>query len=218
MAKHYRATTFPKRGSPKREPYERVLIVVEGSNTELYYFQALIDHLKLSTANVTVDPNSDSAPQSVVQHAKKQYEESKRSGDAFDRVYCVFDKDRHSTYQSAINEVKTARPANVFEVMTSVPCFEYWLLLHFSYTTKPYDRSEKRSSCDCVTDDLQLHLPDYDNKGDIITFSEKVIPFIPTALIHAERANREAERNDTDNPSTSVNLLVQYLHNLKSSK
>jgi hypothetical protein len=217
MGKRSRSTAFPKRRSPKREPYDRVLIVIEGRNTELYYFQALIDHLKLSTANVEVDPESGSAPQSVVQYAKQRYKNSVNSGDAFDRVYCVFDKDQHPGYPDAVNAVKIARPANIFYLSHSVPCFEYWLLLHFEYTARPYNRRGQHSPCKCVTDDLRQYLPDYD-KGDRNTFSEKLLPLVQTALANAERANREAEQHDTDNPSTRVNLLVQYLYGLKSDK
>ncbi|MCB0105425.1 MAG: RloB domain-containing protein [Caldilineaceae bacterium] len=213
MAKRSRSTRFPDRRPPRREPYDRILIVIEGSKTELYYFQLLIDKLKLSTANIEVDPDSGSAPQSVVRHAKQQYKQSLRSGDGFDRVYCVFDKDQHPGYQDAINAVKTAQPANVFYVAPSVPCFEYWLLLHFEYTTKPYAQRGQRSPADCVKDDLRQYLPAYD-KSDLHTF-EEVMPHVDTAIEHARRANSAAKRNDTDNPSTGVNLLVEYLQNLK---
>lgn len=213
MARSSRSTRFPHRRLPKREPYDHVLIVIEGSKTELYYFQLLIDQLKLSTANIEVDPNSGSAPQSVVQHAKQQYQKSLRSGNSFDRVYCVFDKDQHPRYQDAVSAVQTAKPANVFYVTPSVPCFEYWLLLHFEYTTKPYAQSGSRTPADCAKDDLKRHLPDYD-KGDLSTFQE-VLTFIKTAIDHAKRANHAAKQNGTDNPSTEVNLLVEYLQNLK---
>ncbi len=50
----------------------------------------------------------------------------------------MFDKDEHTTYQQAIDLIKKATPKAKWFVVTSVPCFEYWLLLHFNYTTQPY--------------------------------------------------------------------------------
>ncbi|MBN1547133.1 MAG: hypothetical protein JW902_10780, partial [Syntrophaceae bacterium] len=41
-----------RRETQKREPYDVVLIVCEGSKTEPNYLQELRDTLKLSTANV----------------------------------------------------------------------------------------------------------------------------------------------------------------------
>jgi hypothetical protein len=55
-----------RRSKPKRSPYDRVLIVCEGRKTEPYYFNALVDDLKLNTANVDVDGNSDSSPRSII--------------------------------------------------------------------------------------------------------------------------------------------------------
>ena len=40
------------RRGPRREPYDRVLIVCEGECTEPLYFQDLTAHYRLSTANM----------------------------------------------------------------------------------------------------------------------------------------------------------------------
>jgi len=39
-------------------------------------------------------------------------------------------------------------------VIASYPCFEYWLLLHFGYSRKPYARAGARSPADCLIEDL----------------------------------------------------------------
>lgn len=210
MARRSRHKRFPKRNAPKRSPYARVLIVCEGSKTEPIYFQQMIDHLKLNTANVEVDGGSGSAPRSVVQHAKKR---QKEDGD-FDRVYCVFDKDQHTTYEQAKSDVSNARPSNCFYAVTSVPCFEYWLLLHFAYTTKPFAPSGARTAADEVIVELKQHVPNY-QKGARDIFAQ-LIEQTEQAIQHARRANRQATKNDTDNPTTSVHELVAYLQNLKN--
>jgi hypothetical protein len=204
---------------PKRSPYDRVLIVSEGGKTEPYYFRALVGDLKLNTANVEVDGDSDSSPRSVVSYAKKRYDEDKKLNgkDAcFDRVYCVIDKDEHETYQEAINTIQTASPKNVFHATTSVPCFEFWILLHFDQTTKPFVRAGKRSPCDNLVHELKSHLPNY-GKGDK-TIYEQIKGKTDTAIMRAKQVNANVKASGSDNPSTSVPELIEYLRGLGKPK
>ncbi len=98
MARRARQIPGLARRQPKRSSYDRVLIVCEGSKTEPNYFRELVDHLRLNTANIEIDGDSDPSPKSVVAHAKRRYQQE----EDFDRVFCVFDKDEHSTYQQAV--------------------------------------------------------------------------------------------------------------------
>jgi hypothetical protein len=44
-------------------------------------------------------------PDSLLREAKQLYQKAKRSGNPYDRVYCVFDKDGHSKYQETRGEI-----------------------------------------------------------------------------------------------------------------
>lgn len=211
MARRARQIPGLARRQPKRSSYDRVLIVCEGSKTEPNYFRELVDHLRLNTANIEIDGDSDPSPKSVVAHAKWRYQQE---GD-FDRVFCVFDKDEHSTYQQAVREVAAEELAPAFSAITSVPCFEYWLLLHFIFTTKPYARSESYSPGQHVLRDLKVHLPEY-SKGSQHVYLQ-LMRYTDLAIRHAERASQQASQNQTDNPSTQVYRLVTYLRALKNS-
>ena len=106
-----------------RSSYDMVLIVCEGEKTEPNYFKALIDDFQLNTANVVVGKNTDgSSPKSIVNFALKEYRKERE----YDRVYCVFDKDRHSTYDDALHRIKKAGMDKGHSIIavTSVPCFE----------------------------------------------------------------------------------------------
>ena len=212
MSRRARNLAHLQRRAPKRDVYERVLIVCEGSKTEPNYFREMIDELKLNTANVEVDGDSDPSPRSVVRHAKQRY----REDTDFDRVYCVIDKDEHSTYQEALAEIAAAKPSGVFYAIPSVPCFEYWLLLHFVYTTRPYLRSENRSPGGHVFYELREHLPGYEKSSRKIY--KQVMLHTARGIDHAKRANGAAEKARTDNPSTQVYRLVEYLRDLKEQK
>lgn len=196
-----------------RASYDRVLIVCEGSKTEPHYLQELINCLELNSANVEVDGDSSSSPISVVKHARNRYIEEKRMGDIFDKVYCVFDKDTHDSYDAALTVIDNLKPKDVFKAINSVPCFEYWLLLHFDYTTKPYVGNGTKSSCANLIDDLKKYLPDYD-KGNRGIYSE-IAKQTPQAIALSKRSLAQATANGTDNPTTYIHDLVEYLKNLK---
>jgi len=207
-----RAKELARRKS-SRAPYDRVLIVCEGSKTEPNYLRELIDYLRLSSANVEVDGDSGSSPINVVKHAKLRYREEQAKGDAFDRVFCVFDKDAHSTYAEAMRALSGLKPRGVFQSIPSVPCFEYWLLLHFAYSTRPYHASGRRSACDCLIGELRNYMPGYAKGGKGIF--EQVMAQTDQAVAFSERALQAAEKAGTDNPTTRMHELAEYLKRLK---
>lgn len=198
----------------KRAPYDRVLIVCEGSKTEPNYLRELIAYLKLNSANVEVYGSCGSSPISVVTYAKKRYLEEKRKGDLFDRVVCVFDRDSHVSYARALNEISNLKPKNVFQVINSVPCFEYWLLLHFEFTTKKFLTTGSKSSCANLIKDLEKYLPNYD-KGESGIY-KRLMDKTDQAIRHSKRALKQGQEAGTDNPTTKMHELVLYLQQLKS--
>ncbi|MCP8899268.1 RloB family protein [Gilvimarinus xylanilyticus] len=197
----------------RRDPYDKVLIVCEGEKTEPHYFNGVKDYYGLNGANVEITGECGSDPLSVVSHAKQRYREERDAGDPFDKVFCVFDKDAHPNYQGALNQIKQFTPKGALQAVTSVPCFEYWLLLHFGPNTRPYANLPGNSAGAQVLKQLQNYMPAY-TKGTRGVFAE-LIDQLPFAIANAERALRQAEGNNTDNPSTHIHTLVQYLQTLK---
>ena len=112
----------------KRSQNPRVLIVCEGSKTEPYYFRALQDELKLISVRICAsDFGTD--PMSVVRFALSEWDKDGYDRD-YDRMYCVFDKDSHETYQEALKKINFENKQNKLPIygVPSVPCFEYWIL------------------------------------------------------------------------------------------
>lgn len=205
-----------KRKKAEKEPYDKVLIVCEGEKTEPHYFQEIQSHYQISSLNIVIDGNSGSNPSSVVNHAKALAKKEEKRGSPFDKVYCVIDRDNHPCYDSALAQIK-AQKGDVFQSAHSVPSFEFWLLLHFEYTTRGYV-SQKGSSVGAqVLSDLkkQEGMSKYD-KGEKGTF-KLLFDRLETAKTNAARGLVAAERNDTDNPSTHVHLLVDYLQRIKDT-
>ena len=131
-----------------------------------------------------------------------------RNGDRYDEVYCVFDRDEHERFDTARSKVKNWRLIPI----TSWPCFEYWILLHFGYTRKPYTHAgEKTPSQNCLSD-LKEKFPGYQkNAGGL--FSE-LGDKIEVAKIHSKTALKEAIETKNFNPSTEFHTLIEYLQSL----
>ncbi|MFQ5661427.1 MAG: RloB family protein [Gammaproteobacteria bacterium] len=198
-----------KRRRAQRDSYDVVLIVCEGSKTEPNYFRELRDDLGLNNFNVVVTGESGSDPDSVVQFAIRT---AKEDG-GYDRLFCVFDRDRHATYRAAIDRARNARIGIPVNTITSVPCFEYWLLLHFTYTDRAFAGTGNRSPCEEVISELHHHLRDY-VKGDRGIYMQTKAN-MDRAINHARRALAAAEATGTDNPTTLVFELVEYLKKLR---
>ena len=207
MAKRSPRNPF-RRTRPKREPYKRLLIVCEGSKTEILYFEEIKRRYRLSAANVTI-ANKGSAPVSVVKSANKLQDIERKLGEKYDDVFCVFDRDEHQTFDAACDEAKRKK----INVARSWPCFEFWLLLHFGYSRKPYARTGTRSPADECIRDLKDHLPDYEKaqKGLFRQLEDR----LEAGKINAERTIVDRRETNEPNPSTEIHYLVDYMQNLK---
>ena len=211
------------RKKASRAPYSKILIVCEGEKTEPNYFNELKDHLALNSANVMVSGECGSSPVSVVNYAIQIYVAERSAGDPFDKVFCVFDKDSHETYQQALDKIAGknqrlldgivgSKLEDIFVATTSVPCFEYWLLLHFDYTSAPFQGAGSKSACDQLVGELRKYMPDY-QKGNESIFNQ-LLDKQPKAMVFAENSLRAAEENANDNPSTRVHELIKELQGI----
>ena len=154
-----------------------------------------------------------SSPMNVYERARDRYDSEKgRVGGApYDCVFCVFDQDRHTNYQQALDTIRGAVPAGIFRAVPSVPCFEYWLLLHFVFRTQPYLGAGKESACDRLIKELRKHMPEY--RKSHLDFG-KLLPNLEQAVRHSRRALREAEKTGTDNPSTHVHKVAEHMQKM----
>jgi hypothetical protein len=203
-----------RREKAKQAPYERILIVCEGKKTEPHYFRGLCQDLRLNPVNVVIeDRKSGLDPKSLVAFAI----ETSKKDKGYDRVYCVFDKDKHVSYTAALDKIRAKRLAGgaTLHAITSVPCFEIWFLLHFTYTARPFSAAGDDSNCTLVIKGL-------DRKGRIRGYekgSKDIFNVLSdkteTAIRNAEKLENFHKTSQTDNPSTKVHELVQYLKGLK---
>ena len=201
------------RRKSKRQSYDKVLIVCEGEKTEPLYLEGARIHYGLASTNIKI-AGRGTDPASIFSYAKECFDRERNMGDPYDRVYCVFDKDVHHSYADAINSIQTARSKTVYFVIPSVPCFEFWFLLHYRYTTSPYNPLPGRSSCDQIIAELEKFIPGY-KKGNRNLFL-MLLENLDIAKTRAAKVCDQVKVAQTDNPSTKVHELVIYLQNIKS--
>lgn len=208
-----------ERKQNKRAPYDRILIVCEGSKTEPNYFKEIKSQYRLHPANVQIHPSKGTSPLQVVEYAEKIFKEgdlgNRITKRAFDQIYAVFDRDEHQTYLDALTkadslcrEIKNDDNKLIpFYAIPSNPCFEFWLLLHFKDVKALFHRNE-------VMKKLKIHYPDYKKnaqgvwehtKNNLDLASERATKLMTLSSLY----------NDAE-PNTAISDLVRTLTTLKN--
>ena len=200
----------------ERARYKRCLIVCEGTKTEPHYFHELLEDLGIPPQVVRIAPNDGASPDRVVARALALYTEDAESGDAYDMVYCVFDRDRHATFDAAVKRTEDLSAAGTpLLAITSTPCFEFWLLLHFGYTAQPFHAAGRKSVGDQVVAVLKTK-PGFGKygkgqKGICGLLKDK----LDDALKNAEKLRRHCAATESVNPATDIDKLVLELLKLR---
>jgi hypothetical protein len=208
-----------ERQRTERARSPRFLIICEGTKTEPNYLKELLSDLKIRSQTVTISPNDGSSPDRVLKHAIKMYDEDALNGDSFDKVFCVFDRDEHTTFNAAVQKIRElaeSDPPRPFFAITSAPCFEYWLLLHFGYTDAPFHSAGKKSVCDNLVKVLRTK-PGFKTYGK----GQSGIYWLlkdqtGVAIAAAKKARATAAESGHTDPHTYIDELIECLQALAS--
>lgn len=124
----------------------KISVVGEGA-TEWHYISSFN---KVENYKVSIRPSlpKKSTYSEIFNKAKQLINQG------YDRAYCLIDLDvcceDMVSYQKYLKEKKSIEKNKNIKVFETMPCIEYWFLLHFtSYSSKKY------SSCDEVVKDLR---------------------------------------------------------------
>lgn len=207
------------RSSGSREPRTRILIVSEGTKTEPNYFKEIRAELRLPAASIIIEPSEGTEPLSVVQSAEKLFLYGKKgslaiTAKAFDEVYVVFDRDDHPYYAQALAKAGTLdlkyrneykKPVRFFATPSN-PCFELWLLLHFTDIRSLVHRNE-------IIKNLKNYIKNYEKSSNDI-YSQTSM-FINDAISRAKNININSSPLSDNSPYTEVVTLVERLFSIK---
>lgn len=139
----------PRRRASAVALRRELLVFAEGLRTEEIY---LVDwHRRCrDRVHVTIDPYR-AGPLQLVERAvaaqRAESQEAKRGrGRAHDQIWCVFDRDEHPNFASAVD--LAARHG--IRLAVSNPCIELWFLLHFEDQTAFLDRHEAQTRAEAI--------------------------------------------------------------------
>ncbi len=196
-----------KKKKNTRKIKRRLYVVCEGKKTEYNYFTQYISDCNIQSklVDVQVLETPINTPKELILHIKK-FRETET-----DELWAVFDRDGYTKHAEAFD---TARANGVNTAFSSIS-FEYWILLHFEFTTSAFDKS---------ADIIRLfkhkrHLPDYD-KGDP-AFYKKIKSKTTQAIQNAEKIRKiQVEANpgkkySAINPYTNVDELLNSIKNVE---
>jgi hypothetical protein len=196
-------SSYRRPAGNRRQPI--ILIVCEGKKTEHRYFVALKVAFRIQEMSVKVVPGSDgrSSPAQILDAALQHKKEYNLNLAAGDEAWCVFDTEQEGTHHDLQDVMERAARARV-QLAISNPSFEYWYLLHYDCTDRPFTHATE------VSDHLRRHLPQYTKTMNAF---DCVRDGTATALANAEALRKRADVDwkRCPNPSTGVDRLVQRI-------
>lgn len=192
-----------KRG--KRKVKRRLFIVCEGKKTEPYYLNGFIKDCNFRGKPVDVR---------VVKVEKNTAKELVEKAVALreipgDEVWAVFDKNGYTKHHEAFKRAKAQKVNIAFSSIS----FEYWILLHFEYSTRPF------SSADKIIGYLKnKSYMNYEKNDE--TIYDSIKDRTRTAMTHARKVRKyQCEANPAYkiyelNPYTNVDELLKAINRI----
>jgi RloB-like protein len=197
-----------QRKKASREGLPAILIVCEGRETEPNYLHGLCDARGINRANTTIvagDGETDAL--GLVRKAQRRFAVDRD----FDAVFVVCDcvgEDLATAVAAAATPIKNAAGKSItVNLIVSRPCFEFWLLLHFEYISRPFASAQE------VIDLLRAHITDYD-KADRQIYA-KVGIGLDHATGHSQQLKAELAAIGADSPDTDMPALIMVLNSLR---
>ncbi len=199
-----------KRRVNKRKPKKRILILCEGGETEPNYFNGLkrdkAQRSRLAALRIEVYDSVKNTGRELVIEAKHLKTIARREKNPYDDVWVVIDRDGYTKHPQTFDQAK----ANKIKIAFSSISFEFWILLHYAYTTRSFSKAD-----DLIRYLKSSHMADYDKTDDNYS---KLKELTPDAIQHAERV-REYFKSDLErgkkvyemNPYTDIDILVDKL-------
>lgn len=215
-SKPYHRQRFRRKAKETEEKrtVKRILIVAE-CKSEVSYFSKIRESIDFSTLRVV--NCSGSAPKNVILEAERICSDSFEND--YEQVFCVFDRDTVLNYTESIELLNNLNKKRKFRgtefiAIPSIPCFEYWYLLHMRFTTRSFSGYE--SPCDELVKELKK-FSEFENytKSTCAGFFSTLEQNQNTAISNAERSLRAAQKTGHveyhEDPSTRVHIVVKAI-------
>ncbi|MGC5343084.1 RloB family protein [Streptomyces sp. DT24] len=195
-----------KRAKGVRQEQRRFLIYCEGERTEDQYFKGLKGELRSLPVSICMG-GKHGEPKTLVRAAAAHKERAPSSPQdrcmEYDEVWCVIDVEAPAPHPG-LKEALELAAGHGIEVALTNPCFELWLLLHFTDV-----------SGYCTSDGAQRMLERLGVCG--YTGDRKHVGYntlrdrYGQAKARAEALRQRGSNRHTENPWTDLDRLVELL-------
>lgn len=194
-----------RRQGPGRPAKSYICIRTEGEITEPAYLKAFLKKENIPRSTVQYRPSKGSNPKSIVNDLikakRRNADEVKKGKPKFDEYWAVFDTE--GGRPGLADAIKDAE-SNGIRCIISAPSFEYWILLHYEKTSRPF------TCCDEIEKILKKHVPGGFSKSGYN--ADSVLSRLPEAKKNLALVRKElGERRKTDPPSTNVDELIAFM-------
>lgn len=194
-------------GSRKVE--KKIYILCEGADkhSEYAYLGALIKDTPIKGDKVQIElaPTRYNTGRELVEEASKKIDKKFKD---IDEAWVVYDQDGYTLHKETF---EIAKQKNV-KIAFSATAFEFWILLHYEYTTKQFPKSE-----DIIKELKDKNFIDYaKNSKDIYYLTKEKLP---DAKQRAKKIRSEVEKYDGNkkiyerNPYSNLDLLIEEIQN-----
>lgn len=161
----------------------------EGEKTEPLYIRGYINHFHSDKRSIiVVEDTNKNTPVQLVDIAIS----AKNEGSKSDIVWVIFDRESEAKYTHELHaKARKKAQSNGIQIGFSNVCFEFWILLHFGYTSgcySSYDDLKKRSAL--VKNLQEIGIKNYDKALPILF--DKLKELVPDAIKNSERLRKQA--------------------------
>lgn len=167
----------------------KMYIFCEGTKTEPQYLEAFIeDRVRQKSKIIKIPPTRKNTPVQLVDEAiAKKNSKDTIDGDVF---WVVYDRESVAKYPKKLHsDAYNKAKKNGIKIAISNVCFEFWILLHFEYTTSHYTSYDNLMSESNLKEYLRrAGIKKYDKGSDILYF--KVKSGIDRAKVRAKKVNK----------------------------
>ncbi len=193
-----------RRNSGQRKRRKIFWLATEGDNkTETHYFRDMGQALDVCFRFV---PGNYTDPVQIASSMEQIFNDNTFDEDD-DKAYCLIDADFNSTRNALISKADDIANKYGFRILISAPCFETWLLCHFSASAKQYYSNDE------VLRTLQRYLRNYSKNAQGIYAATAAL--LPEAIKNAKQLERTCQNagyapHTTEfQPSTEIYVLIE---------
>jgi hypothetical protein len=187
-----------------------ILIITEGS-TEKDYF---LEYKKIKTLNgVTITPKQSkhSSLKEIVKFGLEEIIENKKHN-YYEAIWIVYDRDVQKTFSNSVKADLLKFKKKGGFVADSYPCFELWLLSHYSFPRAFYNNQKE------VINNLEKYLKNYSKQQkttSTVGYFSKTITNIDKAVKNCSKLDKQNIDKDTIRSVSNVYNLINNIDEFK---